>query len=1072
MAFKAVIAGVDKTSSLLASNSQQVSITKQLNQQATATFVTKPGYVPSLFDDVKLYETDGTTLKFGGVVLGRSTNGFQVKGNPYSTSVSCGDYFSYLDWSIITLAYTTTKTLKQVLTDIVALLPATYGITLDAGQVTGPTLQPFNWTQKKASDAVRELSTTTGYVAVISPAKALSMFVPGTSSAPNTITDAAPHCMTFDYADPTSLPANDCFAICGPTGPAVVTQAWTVGAPSTWQVDIQCVQGGWNQGYVTESVGPVNRTVSPPGGGGYYYFDQTVGRGTLSVGTGSKAANGTVLTFNYTASFPFTAEATSGATPVIQLAQTYPSVTDYSQGVAIAAGMLSANNQTPRTATVTTNENGWDIGQALAVNLTARLNSNFVITNVTYVLQITKSGPMWVGSFQAIESTVYQGGYLDQWRALLGNTSGTGTLTSIVSGGGGSSIGGSGIAGEIAYWTSATNLSGYLQVPAAAGGTNLDTHASSGVPSINAGTWSINNVLTAGQLLYGAASNAITSSSSLSFSGSTLTLNNTITTPSSTNLVLSPTSNLVTNTVNVLPNTGYTTNIGALTNKYLALYAGELWVETLVAQNTIATIGGRVLVAPTNLLTADLASGATTGQFKYNNLANGDFIYFEANGNVEFIKVTSSASGSAGAYTYTLSRNQDGSGANNWSSGDACIDTGSASNTGGYIDLYSVAGVLSGTHGPTIVGNVRTGTTWNNIANRWAIGNLDGIYSYSGTTWGAAFGDPSGAWIKIDTTNGVRLGYNTTTKVQIDTSGNASLASGTVTIDTTGLHVTVGSGISSNNAYSFSGSGFTGTELCAMYGYESGSLRQLYLYNSIGQSGKVATTSLYAAGATVAASVNVAADETGGVGTPGTSITLNATNVMPGAADSCYLGGANQAWKALYLYTQDVGLLFAGLGTTYASLTNDTGNRMVMACGSTRYFWDISTGFNAYFPEADGTVNLGLAAHRWGTVYAATALINTSDGRQKKNVRDTSFGADFLMHLRAVDFEWVDKNIGVKQGFIAQDIAQVSPMFGGLHYGDDGVADGLNYSSFIPALVKGFQEHEVRLRALEATQST
>jgi hypothetical protein len=65
--------------------------------------------------------------------------------------------------------------------------------------------------------------------------------------------------------------------------------------------------------------------------------------------------------------------------------------------------------------------------------------------------------------------------------------------------------------------------------------------------------------------------------------------------------------------------------------------------------------------------------------------------------------------------------------------GDAALtrDTGN-----GFIDLYSTAGVLSGS-GPTIVGNVRTGTTYNNIAPRWAIGNLNGLYGYGATTYGA-----------------------------------------------------------------------------------------------------------------------------------------------------------------------------------------------------------------------------------------------------------------------------------------------------------------------------------------------
>ncbi|MFA6134407.1 MAG: hypothetical protein WC869_10385 [Phycisphaerae bacterium] len=75
------------------------------------------------------------------------------------------------------------------------------------------------------------------------------------------------------------------------------------------------------------------------------------------------------------------------------------------------------------------------------------------------------------------------------------------------------------------------------------------------------------------------------------------------------NLTLAPTGDLVLDPTgnDVLPATGYDLNIGSLSKKYLTLHAAELWVETLVAQNTIATIGGRILVGPTNVLTADLS---------------------------------------------------------------------------------------------------------------------------------------------------------------------------------------------------------------------------------------------------------------------------------------------------------------------------------------------------------------------------------------------------------------------------------------------------------------------------------
>jgi hypothetical protein len=51
------------------------------------------------------------------------------------------------------------------------------------------------------------------------------------------------------------------------------------------------------------------------------------------------------------------------------------------------------------------------------------------------------------------------------------------------------------------------------------GGTGLNTSASSGVPTINSGTWAINNVLTSTRILFAGASNTITSSADLTWSG-------------------------------------------------------------------------------------------------------------------------------------------------------------------------------------------------------------------------------------------------------------------------------------------------------------------------------------------------------------------------------------------------------------------------------------------------------------------------------------------------------------------------------------------------------------------------
>jgi len=448
----------------------------------------------------------------------------------------------------------------------------------------------------------------------------------------------------------------------------------------------------------------------------------------------------------------------------------------------------------------------------------------------------------------------------------------------------------------------------------------------------------------------------------------------------------------------VAPETTYVSDLGAFTKKWLTLHAAELRVETLVAQETIGTIGGRILVGPTTMLVADLTESATSLHVKHNQLSNDDRVYLEANGAVEFMAVgspvtrgyaaavlddaplgywrvgessgttamdwsgnqydgtysggytlgatgalsdgttaitldgtdgakvttpggsTSSINGTnqltiemwlnpsaltglkiflgcggtagtyfgaygsalymvvwdgstqhvtydgtltigqwhhvvltydgttqrvylngsplsplpwtgnvgigstglilgnysvsgygwpgsldevaiynhvlspaqvaahyalrtdagvSGPYVYAVARNLDGSGANAWSAGDAVFNTGTTGD--GYIDLYSDRSIRSATqYGPTIVGTVRTGTTYSNLEERWAIGNLNGLYGYSADTYGAAFGSPAGAWVKIDPTNGVRIGHDATTKIHLAADGSASFT-GTIT---------------------------------------------------------------------------------------------------------------------------------------------------------------------------------------------------------------------------------------------------------------------------------------------------
>lgn len=236
------------------------------------------------------------------------------------------------------------------------------------------------------------------------------------------------------------------------------------------------------------------------------------------------------------------------------------------------------------------------------------------------------------------------------------------------------------------------------------------------------------------------------------------------------------------------PVTAYNTNLGSLSKKFLSLHAAELWVETLVAQDTMATIGGRILVGPTTSLIADLSTGATTIDVKHNNLASGDRVYMEADLKVEFMAVTSGATVITGGFRYSVTRNLDGTGANEWFAGDAVFNTGTTGN--GFIDLYSVRGVKAATEvGPTIVGNVRNSATYNDWSARWAIGNLKGLYDYGTTIFGAAFGRYATAgqtWLSVDETNGFRVVNNVTTRIWLKADGSGYVANSLIAWDTSG----------------------------------------------------------------------------------------------------------------------------------------------------------------------------------------------------------------------------------------------------------------------------------------------
>lgn len=439
MAWKLTVGGVDKTSSVESTRTTQIE--RVLNERSRMQFSTRPGYVPARFAEVVAYKQDGVTPLFGGVVTGRGSADFGDPGaNPFYTDNECGDFFTYFDWAFVSLSYAADVSLETVMNDIVAALPASFGITVDAAQVTGPLLAAFTWERKRASDAARELSDRTGYVGMMSPLKAWKMFIPGTDPAPFALTDGNPHCRSFHWRDSDRIPANTVTVIAGPSGAALATQRWVAdGIATSWVTDIAAADPPPPLVQIDNGVTPYLATV---GTGGMYEWDTATH--TLSLGTDTLPAAGTTIvlgpslaagdpfeTNGFTASYPFTVTETTGATPAIEFQQAYPDVVTFAQAREIALGLLAQLDQQPREIDVLSVDAGWAPGQALSVALTARLTASFVITGDTITLT---TDLFWVYQFGATESATYQGSYLDQWRALTGGSS---SGVSSVSGGGG-----------------------------------------------------------------------------------------------------------------------------------------------------------------------------------------------------------------------------------------------------------------------------------------------------------------------------------------------------------------------------------------------------------------------------------------------------------------------------------------------------------------------------------------------------------------------------------------------------------------------------------------------------------
>ncbi len=145
------------------------------------------------------------------------------------------------------------------------------------------------------------------------------------------------------------------------------------------------------------------------------------------------------------------------------------------------------------------------------------------------------------------------------------------------------------------------------------------------------------------------------------------------------------------------------------------------------------------------------------------------------------------------------------------------------------------------------------------------------------------------------------------------------------------------------------------------------------------------------------------------------------------------------------------------------------GTETVEDTGSNRLEWNSSL-----FPDTDDAFQLGGSALRWEAVWATDGTINTSDRREKKDIKGLNYGLREILDLNPVSFRWKAKpEQGEKLGLIAQDLLEIIPEVVKTHeYVTLGEGEhttlekkeldrlGVYYTDLIPVLIKAIQEQQ------------
>ena len=174
-----------------------------------------------------------------------------------------------------------------------------------------------------------------------------------------------------------------------------------------------------------------------------------------------------------------------------------------------------------------------------------------------------------------------------------------------------------------------------------------------------------------------------------------------------------------------------------------------------------------------------------------------------------------------------------------------------------------------------------------------------------------------------------------------------------------------------------------------------------------------------------------------------------------------------------------------GIGTdTPQELLHISGGRLRIGSETIEDAGSNALRFNAsLLPDVNNIMSLGNSNLRWTTVFATNGTINTSDRREKKNIKKLNYGLAEVLQLKPVSFNWKAKNNpDLKLGLIAQDVQALIPEVVKTHIWEINESSGkltkkeldrlgVYYSDLVPVLIKAIQEQEEVINSLNKTIS-